>query len=133
MTDLDIEYRRHFQRPIAVLVDELTKSLGKRGFGVLSNLNLKNIIKQKLGEDIDDYVVLDVCSPAHALRAIRSHKEAGLVLPCKIIAYLDNHETILSLYRPTSAVGISETFSDLFLLAEEVEEQLKESMNELPA
>ena len=70
------------------------------------------------------YVLLDVCNPRHAKKAIDSHKEVGLVLPCKIMVYEDKERTFISLYRPTEAIKIL-GFSDLAPLADEVERQME--------
>ena len=109
-------------------VERLTKELSAKGFGVLSNINVKKIIKDKLGQDMDGYVLLDVCNPRHAKKAIDSHKEVGLVLPCKIMVYEDKKKTWISLYKPTEAIK-SLGFSDLDSLATEVEEQLEQALN----
>jgi uncharacterized protein (DUF302 family) len=110
------------------IVERLTKELSTKGFGVLSNINVKKIIKEKLGQDMDGYVLLDVCNPKHAKKAIDSHKEVGLVLPCKIMVYEDKEKTWISLYKPTEAIK-SLGFSDLDSLATEVEEQLEQALN----
>ena len=89
---------------------------------------MKKIIKDKLGQDMDGYVLLDVCNPRHAKKAIDSHKEVGLVLPCKIMVYEDKKKTWISLYKPTEAIK-SLGFSDLDSLATEVEEQLEQALN----
>ena len=110
------------------VVQRLMKELSARGFGVLSNIDVKKIIKDKLGQDMESYVVFDVCNPRHAKKAIDSHKEVGLVLPCKVMVYEDKQKTWISLYKPTEAIK-SLGFSDLNSLATEVEEQLEQALN----
>lgn len=119
-----IEYSRQSAAPVRRTVEKLTQELSKRGFGVLSNIDVKKIIKEKLGEDTEEYVILDVCSPKHAKRAIDAHKEVGLILPCKIVVYEDDGRTLISLYRPTKAIEVLKLF-DLNPLAQEVESELK--------
>jgi uncharacterized protein (DUF302 family) len=124
---MDLEYTLESNKPVQRVVEILTSELGMRGFGVLSNIDVRKIIKQKLGEEMSDYVILDVCSPKHAKQAIEAHKEIGLILPCKIIVYEERGMTKISLYKPTSAVDLMK-FEDLFPLATEVEEILKNAM-----
>lgn len=126
--ELNIEYARESREPVKKAVENLTQELAKRGFGVLSNIDVKNIINEKLGENMEEYVILDVCSPKHAKRAIDAHKEVGLILPCKITVYEENGKTQVSLYRPTKAVDVLK-FSDLDSLAREVEDQLKQAVD----
>lgn len=122
--EMRIEYSRQSAAPVRSTAEKLTQELSKRGFGVLSNIDVKKIIKEKLGEDMEEYVILDVCSPKHAKRAIDAHKEVGLILPCKIVVYEDDGRTLISLYRPTKAIEVLK-FSDLNPLAQEVESELK--------
>ena len=126
--ELGIQYARESASTVKGTVENLTRELAAREFGVLSNIDVKKIIKEKLGENMGEYVILDVCSPKHAKRAIDAHKEVGLILPCKITVYEDNGKTQVSLYRPTKAVDVLK-FSDLESLAQEVEAQLKQAIN----
>jgi uncharacterized protein (DUF302 family) len=124
---MNLEYSLESNKTVQWVVEELTSELGRRGFGVLSNIDVRKIIKQKLGEEMSDYVILDVCSPKHAKQAIEAHKEIGLILPCKIIVYEERGMTKISLYKPTSAVDLMK-FEDLYPLATEVEEILERAM-----
>ena len=109
------------------VVQRLIKELTMRGFGVLANIDVKKLIREKLGQDMEGYVLLDVCNPRHAKKAIDLHKEVGLVLPCKIMVYEEKKRTLISLYRPTEAIKLL-GFSDLAILADEVERQLEQAI-----
>ncbi len=108
-------------------VQNLTEELSRRGFGLLSNIDVRKIIKEKLGEEMESYVILDVCSPKHAKRALDAHKEVGLILPCKITVFEDKGKVWISLYKPTEAIAVL-GFEDLKPLAEEVERELSQAM-----
>lgn len=125
-----IAYTVELKGTAADAAQRLTRELGSRGFGVLSNIDVQKIIKEKLGQSMDAYVILDVCSPTHAKRAIDAHKEIGLVLPCKITIFEDGGRIIVSLFKPTESVKIL-GFSDLDKMAEEVEKELKVAMDAL--
>ena len=125
----EIDYTVESTNSVQNLVDVLTEKLGKRGFGVLANIDVKKIINQKLGEEISEYVILEVCSPRHAKKAIDAHKQIGLMLPCKIIAYRDQGLSRLSMYRPTKAIEFL-NFKDLDLLAREVEHEIRRAIDE---
>ena len=106
----------------------LTKELGTRGFGVLSKIDVQKTITQKLGEDMDPYVILDVCSPKQAKQAIDAHKDVGLILPCKMTVYKDKGKVLISLYRPTEAIKLL-GYDDLKDLAMHAEKELKLAMD----
>jgi uncharacterized protein (DUF302 family) len=104
-------------------VEALTEALKQVGFGVLGNINVAKIIKEKTGKTIDDYVILEVCNAKDASVALSAHKEVGLMLPCKVVIYKEGAGASVSLYKPTEAIK-SLGITDLNALAEEVEEQL---------
>ncbi len=112
---------------VPAAVEAVTAELKKRGFGVLSNIDVKKTIKEKIGEDIEDYVILDVCNPRHAKKALDAHKEVGLALPCKITVYKDHGSSWISLYKPTEAIRAL-GLSDLEPLAREVEGELSQAL-----
>ena len=126
----DISYSvESAHKTVHEITEALTSELGKRGFGVLSTINVKKIIKEKLGENLVEYVILDVCSPKEAKKAIDAHREVGLVLPCKIVVYEgDGGKTKVSLYKPKEAIKVL-GFTDLNPLAERVEEVLKSAVD----
>jgi len=125
-----IAYTLELNATVAETAQRLTKELNSRGFGVLSNIDVQKIIKEKLGEHIDSYVILDVCNPTHAKKAIDTHKEVGLVLPCKVTIFENQGKVLISLYKPTEAVKLL-GFTDLDPLASQVESELKGAIDAL--
>lgn len=126
----EIGYTVEAHGTVPEIVEVLTQELKTRGFGILSNIDLKKIFKEKLGESISNYTILDVCSPKYAKKALDLHKEAGLILPCKITVYEDKGNMFISLYRPTEAFKVL-GFSDLDSLATEVEKELRETLDSI--
>ncbi len=116
------------KKDVPQTVEALTNALKLKGFGVLSTINVSKIIKEKTGNTVDDYFILDVCNAKDANYAISKHKEIGLALPCKIIVYKDNQKTVISLYRPTESLKIL-GITDLNELAERVESDLKQAVD----
>lgn len=127
-----IDYTVEAKTAVEETVELLTKELGTRGFGVLSKIDVQKIIKQKLGADMDGYVILDICSPRDAKEAIDAHKDVGLILPCKMTVYEDHGKVVISLYKPTEAIRLL-GFDDLKSLAEHAEKELMLAMNSLAA
>jgi len=114
------------------IVKALIQTLKTKRFDVLSNIDISKIIKEKTGENMDSYVILDVCNPKDAECALDAHKEVGLVLPWKITVYKNDDKVWVSLYKPTEALKVL-GLSDLEPLAEEVEMELKEAINAIAA
>lgn len=124
----DLGYTKEARGQIPEIVETLAKELKQRGFGVLSNIDVQKLIKEKTGADMDPYVILDVCNPHHAKGALDAHKEVGLALPCKIVVYRNGERNLVSLYRPTKALSVL-GFDDLQPVAELVEAELRAAVD----
>ena len=64
---------------------ELGKGLKEKGYAVLSYVDLKQILKEKLGSEFRGYYILEVCRPAAAMELISKNSDYGRFLPCKIV------------------------------------------------
>lgn len=123
-----IDYSKETKSSVKSAIEKLTKDLTDNKWGVLSVIDVKKILAEKLKIEYTDYVILDICNPGLAHRGISINKQAGLILPCKIVVYDENGKTRISLYKPTIALSTASSiagYDKLSKLAIEAEESLK--------
>ena len=66
-------------------VDEVTEELGKEGFGILAEIDVKDTLKKKIGVDFKKYKILGACNPHFAYRALQVEDKIGLMMPFNVI------------------------------------------------
>jgi uncharacterized protein (DUF302 family) len=87
-------------RPYAAVVERVRDALKEQGFGVLTEIDVTATLKQKLGKDIEDYVILGACNPPLAYRALQADRQIGLLLPCNVVVRADGGGTIVEALDP---------------------------------
>ena len=66
-------------------VQKVTDALKAEGFGIISEINIHEKFKEKLGVDFKKYRILGACSPAHAYKALQAEDKIGTMLPCNVL------------------------------------------------
>ena len=75
-------------------IDQVTEALKTEGFGVLTEIDLKDKFKEKLGTDFRNYRILGACNPALAYQAIQKEDKIGTMLPCNVVVQEIDDEII---------------------------------------
>jgi len=106
-------------------ISKVTEALKQEGFGVLTEIDVKETLKKKLGVDFRKYVILGACNPPYAYRTLQTDLDVGLLLPCNVIVYeTDDKKAYVSALNPVSALQVIKN-RELRKIAEEVSEKLK--------
>jgi uncharacterized protein (DUF302 family) len=112
--------------PYQLTVERTTAALKVEGFGVLTTIDVKQTLKQKLDKDFLDYVILGACNPLLAHRALEAETEIGLLLPCNVIVYGTGPETsVVSAMAPLAALSVVGDNPALAAVAREADQRLR--------
>ena len=95
------QYKKQVGMGFPEAVARAREELQKEGFGVLTEIDVKAILKKKLGVDFDDYIILGACNPQLAHKALLAEQDLGLMLPCNLIIYSKKGKTFAASIKPT--------------------------------
>lgn len=126
---MDFVYEMKTGKDFETAVEDIRKSLGARGFGVLWEMNFKDKLREKGLEFDVNFKVMEVCNPPKAKKVLDQDIEAGYMLPCKMAVYEKAGEVWIGMLKPISLVGILGK-EGLETIAEEVEGILKSAILE---
>lgn len=83
-------FSKNVDLPFDQAIKKTTAILKENGFGVLSDIDIKSTLKEKLDVDFKKYRILGACNPGYAHKALTSEDHIGLMLPCNVI--VQEHE-----------------------------------------
>ncbi|MDX1585132.1 MAG: DUF302 domain-containing protein [Balneolaceae bacterium] len=112
-------------------IEAVTENLKEKGFGVLTEIDVRATLKKKLDVDFKNYRILGACNPSFAHKALTAEDKIGVMLPCNVI--VEEHEdgrVEVSAVDPVASMQAVPN-SDLKPIAEEVRENLREVIDML--
>jgi uncharacterized protein (DUF302 family) len=115
-------------KPFDQAVEAVTAALKTEGFGILTKIDVKATIKEKLGEDFRPYVILGACNPPLAHKALTHAPEVGMMLPCNVtVEATPQGGSLVRIADPDMMLGVGELGKDTTLrgIASQARERLK--------
>ena len=105
-------------------IELVTAELKNEGFGILTEIDVKETLKKKIDVDFKKYKILGACNPHFAHKALTSEDKIGVLLPCNVIVEEhENGEVEVSVVDPIASMGAVENEA-LGSLALEVQQKL---------
>ena len=97
--------RARVEAPYEDAVSQTKEALKGEGFGVLTEIDVKATLKEKLDVDFRKYVILGACNPPFAHQALQAETDIGLLLPCNVIVYeADDATSVVAAIDPLVAM-----------------------------
>lgn len=81
-------------------IGKVTEALKEEGFGVLTEIDVKETLKKKLNVDFKKYKILGACNPPNAYKALQAEDKIGLMLPCNVVVEEQDGRTEVSAIDP---------------------------------
>jgi uncharacterized protein (DUF302 family) len=105
------------------VLGRLPALLQAEGFGILTRIDVKETLKQKIGVDFRRYQILGACSPAYAHQALTADLEVGTMMPCNVVVYEgDDGKAVVMAIDPLQTMAVASP--EVRAVAEQVREQL---------
>lgn len=128
----EFSFSAEVAQPIDQAIETLKSTLKNHHLGIVSDVDVSGIIKNKLGEEMAPYRILGACNPKMAKDMIDDLPQAGALLPCTIVARETDGKTVFDFMDPVTVLGLANN-AVMDQVAKEAEEKLKAAIADLPA
>ena len=124
-------YSTQVSKPFNEIVATITENLKRQGFGIITSIDMKATLKEKLNVDFREYKILGACNPQFAYKALSAEPQIGVMLPCNVVVQQqDNGAVTVSAVNPMETMD--KTLSpELKQVATEVSNRLRTAVDEL--
>jgi len=112
-------------------IRKVEEALKEQGFGILTQIDAKRVLKEKLDIDRRPYKILGACNPNFAHQALDMEPEIGVLLPCNVLVYeKENGEIMVSAMNPEAALSLVGN-PDIEKIAKEVRSRIEAALEKL--
>jgi uncharacterized protein (DUF302 family) len=93
--------------PFAEAAARVREALRAQGFGVLTEIDVQATLREKLGDEMEEYLILGACNPPLAHRALAADRRIGLLLPCNVVVRTEGGQTVIEALDPQTMVAVA--------------------------
>lgn len=116
--------------PYEQAVPRVKEAFAVQGFGTLTEIDVRATLKDKLGQEMEPYLILGACNPELAHRALEIEPEIGLLLPCNVVVRSDQGRTLVQALNPQVMVTVPER-AELQPIADEAARRIQAALTSL--
>ena len=127
---MNFVFSTQINKPIDEAIEVLKSALLKHHLGIVSDVNVSDIVKSKLNEDMSAYRLLGACNPGMAKSMIDDLPEVGVLLPCTIVAREVGGNTVVDFMDPVTVLGIAKN-EIVNKVAQDAKEKLKAAIADI--
>lgn len=124
----EIAMTRRVATPYGETVERVKAALKEEGFGVLTEVDVKATMREKLDVDFRDYVIIGACNPPLAHRALEADLSVGTLLPCNVVVYADDGGSVVSVFDPEVGMAVAGVHA-LEPIAQEAKARLRRALD----
>lgn len=118
--------------PFSEADERVREELKAEGFGILTEIDVRSTLGEKLDVDFPPYRILGACNPPIAHEALQAEADLGLLLPCHVVVRQAGEAVIVEALDPVVQLGVADNPA-LTPMTEDVRERLRRALERLPA
>lgn len=118
---------RRLALPYSEALAKTKAALKVEGFGVLTEIDVRATLREKIDVDFREYTIIGACNPPLAHRALQADLSVGLLLPCNVIVYADGDGSVVSMFDPEAGMALAGS-PGLNAVAREARERLQRAL-----
>jgi len=131
VTDFAYGFEKSVALDFDAAVEAVTAALKQEGFGVLTRIDVRDTLQQKIGVDFRRYLILGACNPQLAHRALQAEPQIGLMLPCNaVVQEMQDGSVVVSIADPKAMFDLVDAPA-LHEVAAEAGQRLRRVMDSL--
>lgn len=121
---------RTVDMPFDDAVLRVREALAEQGFGIVTEIDFQTTLKNKIGKEIEPYLILGACNPPLAARALDADRSIGMLLPCNVVVRASGDQATVEAFDP-AAIADREDMVGMREIADEVRELLTAALDSL--
>lgn len=123
MESADYGVGRYLDEPYESALPRVVQALKAEGFGVISEIDVRHTMQEKLGVDVPPHTILGACNPHLAHAALQAEPDLGVLLPCNVVVYATDAGTRVTAVNAGMMLSMVGN-EDLRPIADQVQERL---------